>query len=78
MDNCDDLKKNFDAAWGHCSGRFARLEDFCGGLASTCAKISTVKSDFSVIGWNKNEHRQSLTDFSLISILCAKQFERIS
>ena len=54
--------------------RFAALQQFCGDLASTFPNTSTVESDFSVIGWEKDEYRTAMTDFSLEGILHCKQF----
>lgn len=51
---------------------------FLGGLASVFPGTSTVESDFSVIGNEKNEYRTSLTDFSLEGILQCKQFKKLS
>jgi hypothetical protein len=76
-DKCSDLRTDFDVGWNHCVGRFPKLQEFCGGLASIFPNTSTVESDFSVIGWEKDEYRQCLTDFSLESIVHAKQFDRL-
>ena len=38
---------------------------------------ATVESDFSLIGFEKNVYRQSLTNFSLEGILHAKQFDTL-
>jgi hypothetical protein len=38
---------------------------------------ATVESDFSVIGFEKNEYRTSLTDFSLEGALHSRQFEKL-
>ena len=36
---------------------------------------TTIESDFSILGWEKDEYRKSLTDLSLDSIIQCKQFE---
>ena len=77
VDKCSDARTDFDAGWAHLDARFPALQAFCGGLASIFPNTSTVESDFSVIGWENDEYRQSLTDFSLESILHAKQFDHI-
>jgi hypothetical protein len=59
------------------NGRFPVLQQFAGGLASMFPNTATVESDFSLIGWEKNAYRQSLTEFSLEGILHAKQFNQI-
>jgi hypothetical protein len=46
-------------------------------MASIFPNTSTVEADFSVIGWEKNEYRHCLTDFSLEGILQMKQFKSI-
>jgi hypothetical protein len=50
---------------------------FAGGLASVFPGMSTVESDFSIIGCEKDKYRTSLTDFSLEAILQSKQHESI-
>ena len=77
VDKCNDGRTDFVAGWAHCTDRFPSLQTFCGGLASVFPNTSTVEADFSVIGWEKDEYRQSLTDFSLEIILHAKQFESL-
>ena len=58
--------------------KFDILRDFCGGIATIFLNTATVESDFSVLGWEKNEYRQSLTDLSLEGIMQCKQFELLS
>lgn len=65
----------FDVSWKFINGRYNDLQTFCAGLATTFANTATVESDFSKIGIEKNDQRQSLTDFSLSSILQTKQYE---
>ena len=36
---------------------------------------TTIESDFSILGWEKDEYRKSLTDLSLDGIIQCKQFE---
>lgn len=67
----------FKDAWEPTSGRFPLLQKFCGGLASAFPNTATVESDISVIGWEKDESRTDLTDFSLEGILHAKQFHAL-
>ena len=67
----------FSDAWACTNNRFPSLQKFCGGLASAFPNTATVESDFSVIGWEKDDCRTSLTDFSLEGILHAKQYERL-
>jgi hypothetical protein len=53
--------------------RFANLFEFCGGIATLCPGTSTVESDFSVLRWEKDAFRKSLSDFGLEGVLQAKQ-----
>jgi len=48
---------------------------FFGGLASVFPVTSTVESDFSIIGYEKDDYRQALTNFSLEGVMQCKQFE---
>jgi len=47
--------------------------NFCGGLATKFSGTSSVESDFSLIGLEKDEYRTGLNDLSLKGILHAKQ-----
>ena len=39
---------------------------------------ATVESDFSILGWEANEYRRSLTNLSLEGIMQCKQFELLN
>jgi hypothetical protein len=65
---------SFDDAWKPISARYPLLCMLCGGLATVFPGTSTVESDFSVIGFEKDEYRQSMTNLSLEGILQCKQF----
>lgn len=69
------FKTKFNEAWKMIRGRFPLLCDFVGGLASVFPGTSTVESDFSVIGWEKDEYRTSLTNFSLEGVLHCSQYD---
>lgn len=58
-------------------GRFCELNQFDGCLASMLLNKATVESDFSLIDYEKNDYRHSLTDFSIEGILRANQFEAV-
>ena len=77
LDECDH-NTSFEAAWGVVEGRFNALRDFCGGIATIFANTATVESDFSILGWEKDEYRMSLTDLLLEGIMQCKQFELLS
>jgi hypothetical protein len=64
---------SFYKGWRPICDRFPKLCMFAGGLASVFPGTSTVESDFSVIGCEKDVYRTSLTDFSLEGILQSKQ-----
>ena len=71
--------KSFTECWACIGiGRFKALKEFCGGLATVFPGTASVESDFSVVGYEKNEYRTSLTDLSLEGILHSKQFPTIS
>ena len=66
---------SFVEAWAPFDdNQFALLKRFFGGLASLFPCTATVESDFSVINWEKDNYRASLTDFSLEGILHSKQY----
>ena len=69
--------KSFDTAWQVVQGRFEILRDFCGGIATVFANTASVESDFSILGWEKDQYRLSLTDLSLEDILHCKQYKKL-
>ena len=77
LDNCDG-HTSFETGWSIVdTKKFNVLRDFCGGMASIFPNTATVESDFSILGWEKDEYRKSLTDllsglalFSLLSDFC--------
>lgn len=77
INRCSSERTSFEQGWAATNGRFEGLREICGGLATVFPNTSPVEADFSVIGWEKNEYRQSLTDFSLEGILQAKQYKRL-
>ena len=56
---------SFEDAWGIVEGHFEILRDFCGGIATVFANTASVESDFSILGWEKDKFRLSMTDLSL-------------
>jgi hypothetical protein len=48
--------------------------EFCGGTATLFPGTSRVESDFSVLRWEKDAFRKSLSDFGLEGVLQAKQW----
>lgn len=78
LGKCTDSNTDFENGWKLLSGRYETLQQFCGALATVFPNTASVESDFSVIGWERNEYRHSLTDFSLEGILHAKQLRQVS
>ena len=70
----DDLI-SFEDAWSLIRERYPLLCMLFGGLASVFPGTSSVESDFSIIGFEKNDYRAALTNFSLEGILQCKQFQ---
>lgn len=52
--------------------RFLTLQRFCGGLTTVFSDSTTVASKFLIIGWEKDDTRMGLTDFSLEGISYCK------
>jgi hypothetical protein len=77
LDKCDH-NTSFEAGWRIVEGRFDVLRDFCGGIATIFANTASVESDFSILGWEKDEYLMSLTDLSLEGVMQCKQFELLS
>ncbi|KAF1785849.1 hypothetical protein GQ600_25698 [Phytophthora cactorum] len=73
-----DAKTDFSAGWKLLDGKYKVLQQFCGVLTAAFPNTATVESDFSFIGWERNEYRRSLTNFSLEGILHAKQLDTVS
>ena len=73
--SCDPVTANFDKAWGveGIDSEYPDLCEFAGGLASIFPNTASVESDFSVLKWEKDEFRHSLSDFSLEGILQCRQ-----
>ena len=68
---------SFVECWSPLGNKYDNLKNYCGGIASVMPGTSSVESDFSLINWTKDPHSQSMTDFTLESILHAKQYGRI-
>jgi len=69
--------KSFKTAWDIVQGRFEILRDFCGGIATIFPNTASVESDFSILGWEMDDHRLSMTDLSLEGVLHCKQFDTV-
>jgi hypothetical protein len=55
----------FSEASAVCQGRFSKLREFSGVLATVFPGTATVQSDFSIVNWVKNDYRSAMTDLSL-------------
>lgn len=66
-------QNSFQENWIAFQSSYPKLVEFCGGLASVFPGTSPVESDFSIIGWEKDEYRFNLTDLSLEGVLHSKQ-----
>ncbi|GMF27015.1 unnamed protein product [Phytophthora fragariaefolia] len=75
LDTLDDETTTFDERWGTVGEGYDLVKQFCGDLASTFPNTATVESDFLVLGWEKDEYRRSITDFSLEDVMHYKQFK---
>jgi hypothetical protein len=58
----------FNDAWDVVKGRFSGLHQFCGGLAMAFPNTTVVESDFSVVKWEKNNTRTSLTSLTSLAL----------
>ena len=56
VDNTDDRTASFQDNWKSFQASYPKLVEFCGGLASVFPGTSTVESDFSIMGWEKDEY----------------------
>ncbi|KAH9576038.1 hypothetical protein CY35_01G142300 [Sphagnum magellanicum] len=73
IDNFNDSAAYCDV-WISLQNTYPLLEKFVGGLATIFPGTSTVENDFSVVKYEKNKNRMSLTHASLKGILHAKQY----
>ncbi|KAG7357014.1 hypothetical protein IV203_001702 [Nitzschia inconspicua] len=69
--------QSFEKCWSQLGSEFEQLSMFCGAIASIMPSTSSVESDFSLINWTKDPNSQSLSDFSLESILHCKQYKKL-
>jgi hypothetical protein len=67
----------FREGWEPFGQHFPKLRQFCAGIATVFPGTSTVESDFSVLNWEYDDFRSSLTDFSLEGVMQWKQFKKL-
>jgi hypothetical protein len=70
-------KVSFNEAWDKIDVPFNRLRQFCDGLATAFPNTTSVESDFSILKWEKDDNRSSMTDFTLEGIFQCKQMNQI-
>jgi hypothetical protein len=75
LDERNDL--SFEKNWDIVKDRFPVLRAFARALFTVFPNTSSIESEFSVVGWEKDEHRESLSNLSLEDILQAKQFDHL-
>jgi len=68
---------SLEHCWSPLGSEFEDPQRFCGAISSTMPGTTSIKSDFSLIDWTKDSSSQSLTDFSLESILHCKQYQKL-
>jgi len=69
--------QSFEQCWSPLGSEFEDLQRFCGAIESITPGTSSIESDFSLINRTKDSSSQSLTDFSLESILHCKQYQKL-
>jgi len=69
--------QSFEQCWNPLGSAFEYLQRFCGAIPSIIPGTISVESDFSLINWTKDFSSQSLTDFSLESILHCKKYQKL-
>lgn len=73
IDSCDG-RTSFDSAWKLLAPQYPDLVDYCGGIATVFPGTATVESDFSILRWEKDSFRKSLSNFGLEGVMQAKQY----
>jgi hypothetical protein len=68
---------SFNEAWDKIDVPFNWLRQFCSGLATAFANTTSVESDFSILKWEKDDNRSSMTDLTLEGIFQCKQINQI-
>jgi hypothetical protein len=68
----------FNHGWGEFAGRFTYLRQFSAGLGCVFANTATVESDFSVLKWEMDDFRSSMSNITLEGVFQSKQTEIIA
>jgi hypothetical protein len=75
-----DLYKHtmsFNETWDKIDVPFNRLRQFCDGLATVFLNTMFVELDFSILKWEKDDNRTSMTNLTLEGIFQYKQMNHI-
>jgi len=67
----------FNETWDKIDVPFNQLCQFCGGLAMMFLNIIFVESDFSILKWENDNNRTSMTNLMLEGISQYKQMNHI-
>ena len=65
---------SFVDGWAPVAGRFPKLKEFRGGIATVFSNSTTVEADFTLLGLEKNKYRKASTDLPLEGVPNNKQF----
>ena len=68
-----DHETMFNVGWDALKGRFIHLQQFVAGLGSVFANTASVESDFSILKWEMDDFRMSMTSLTLEGVLQSKQ-----
>jgi hypothetical protein len=68
---------DFGKAWRPLGNRFPYMLRFVASLANVMPGTTTVEANFSIINYEKDDHRSTLTSFFLEGILHSRQLEKL-
>jgi hypothetical protein len=90
VNNSDDRKSKLEeaasragaadyvrACWEPLNGNYPHLRHFAGGLSTVFPGSSTVESDFSILQFEKSDHRTYFSDVCIEGIFHARQLEEV-
>jgi hypothetical protein len=69
---------SFNEAWDKINVPFNWLRQFYGGLGMAFPNTTSIESDFSILKWEKDDNRSSMTDLTLEGIFQCKQMNRVA
>jgi hypothetical protein len=75
-----DLYKHmvsYNEVWDKITVPFNQLCQFCGGLTTMFPNTTLIELDFSILKWEKDNNRSSMTDLTLEGIFQCKQMNQI-